>query len=116
MPIRVRLSALLVLALGVTVLACADRDGIDDRTRDLGAASEGPGMIYVSLSDSASGNPVPRSSLQLLLAADPDESDSTRSMMAAGDSASGNPTPRTLLVTCRDAEGRTIPCEWATAP
>lgn len=109
MPTRVRLSALLVLALGVTVPGCAGGDGTDAAR----AGAEGPGMVYVSLSDSASGNPVPRSSLQLQLAADPDASDSMPSTMAAGDSASGNPTPRTLLVSCTDEQGNSIPCQWA---
>lgn len=111
MPTRVRLSAL-ALALGVTVLGCADRDG----TGAAAIGSQGPGMIYVSLSDSASGNPVPRSSLQYLPSADADMTDATPTKMSASDSASGNPTPRTLLVTCKDAEGNTIPCEWATTP
>lgn len=110
MPTRVRLFALLTLALGITVLGCVD--GEDPRSAT--TAGEGPGMVYVSLSDSASGNPVPRSSLRFLLSADADSSDAMPSMMAAGDSASGNPTPRSLLVSCTDAEGNSIPCQWAT--
>ena len=105
MPSRVRLTLLLVV-VGVTVVAC------DSEPRTV--EQEVPRMVYIALSDSATGNPIPRSSLRYTVAGDSAMSDSAPRMKAAGDSATGNPTPRTLLVTCSDDSGNPVPCRWST--
>jgi hypothetical protein len=105
---------LLLVAAGVTVLAC------DPAPR--AAVEEQPRMVYVALSDSATGNPVPRSTLRYMMAGDSALADSMRRVRgaattrsaAASDSATGNPTPRTLIVTCTDDAGRSVPCRWST--
>lgn len=111
MPSRAR-HTLLLLAAGVTLLAC--------ETEPRPVVQEAPRMVYVSLSDSATGNPVPRSTLRFMAAGDTALTDSMSRMRrasevrSASDSAAGNPTPRALRVTCTDDAGNSVPCQWST--
>ena len=103
---RVRFA--LMLVGGVSVVGCADTEQ---------AGEIPPRMVYVALSDSATGNPIPRSSLRYAVAGDSALADAMPRREAAAsesDSASGNPTPRAILVTCTDDAGRSIPCQWST--
>jgi hypothetical protein len=118
MPTRVR-STLLIVAAGVAALGC------DPEPKAV--VSEAPRMVYVALTDSATGNPIPRSTLRYTVAGDSamgdtmprmrgaTETRSAREMRSASDSASGNPAPRTLLVTCTDDAGNSVPCRWSTS-